>query len=668
MRRIALLTAATACVALVPARGGGVVAAADAAQARTGLLGPVGAVSLDGLLHGAADGTVQGTVPAAAGRQFLTGSVRGSDGRVVQVSLNGVLSAPITLSGAAQRFGVTAPHPDSGLDVIHVVPAGAWSSGDSVQASGLTLGTSAPNVTTVQSGTREMLLNGSPFIAKGFDYSNSPIGTPAPFGFDGWADHPELCQSDAVLLGGAGANLIRLFQNVTDAAPAQLETQCLDAFAANGVGVEFDLFPAGGDPSDPDFTTVFSAQIAQQIAAWKDHPATLLWEVDNEVEQNGNATATADWYGSASQPGELDTMARAARADDSNHLVGTGISTAGTTGCLGWMGAANAPALQFWGLHIYNTHPATSSCTRSGTTLSMEAQAASATSLPIIVDEFGVGRYSCSPGASGAWLQWLSPVNVSFTPAYACTVPGSAEDQAGQATFLSNAWNDMAPYLASSSNPQGPYSGGLAWEYSDQWWNTEASVFAPLPATPWTHETDGVKSCCGALPGGSGWTAPEWFSVNDATTPGDNGIRVSTLGFDALEAAWLGTTLPSLTGVSTSLSAACPTVTVTWTTSAAMTTQLDVGPRVIDAAEGQTLSDSTYYMQAANDATLATTHSVTLSGLVPGQDYQVAVRSFTSAGASVTTTPVDVTWMPTLPPGLPLSCPAPNMPPFPQLP
>jgi hypothetical protein len=73
-------------------------------------------------------------------------------------------------------------------------------------------------------------------------------------------------------------------------------------------------------------------------------------------------------------------------------------------------------------------------------------------------------------------------------------------------------------------------------------------------------------------------------------------------------------------------------------------------------------------MQAVNNPTLSTTHSVTLSGLVPGQDYQIAVRSFTSAGASVTTTPVDVTWMPSILPGVPASCPAPNLPPFPQLP
>jgi hypothetical protein len=135
-----------------------------------------------------------------------------------------------------------------------------------------------------------------------------------------------------------------------------------------------------------------------------------------------------------------------------------------------------------------------------------------------------------------------------------------------------------------------------------------------------------------------------------------------------LEAGWLGTTLPTISGVSTANSAACPVVTVTWTTSTAMTTQLDIGPRVMAAPEGQAPSDSTYYMQAVDDGGLSTSHSVTLSGLIPGQDYQIAVRSFTSAGASVATTPVDVTWMPTVPPGLPLSCPTPNMPPFPQVP
>jgi hypothetical protein len=684
MRRAALSMVATACLVAFPLRPGEATTVADA-SGRSGPLGPANAVSLDGRV-GAAPGwalqpagasplapvkdaaALQALAPAAAGGQYLVGQVRGSSGRVVQVSVNGALSAPITLSGVAQHFGVTAQHPDSGMDSVQIVAVGAWQPADSMQVSGLALGTSSPNVTSVQSGTREILLNGSLFIAKGYMYGNWPIGTPAPYGLDGWADNPAICQTDAALLGGAGANLIRLFQQFPDPAPAQNQTQCLDAFAANGVGVEFDLFPAAGtNPSQPTFTTTFTAQIAQQTAAWKAHPATLLWELDNEVEQNGDATATADWYGSAGHPGELDTMAQAARADDSNHLVGTGISMSGNTGCLGWMAATNAPALQFWGLHIYNTTPATSNCTLSGTTLATHAQVSAATTLPVIVDEFGVGRYSCSPGVNGGWLQWLSPVNVSWTPAYACAT-GSHEDQAAQANFLSTAWNDMAPYFASSSNPQGPFSGGLAWEYADQWWNTEASFFEPLPATPWTHETDGVQSCCGALPNGNGWSVPEFFSVNDATTPGDNGMRVSTLGFDALEQAWLGTTLPSLTGVSATLGGACPTATVTWTTSAAMTTQLDIGPRVVATVDGETFSDSTYYMQAVNNPALSTAHSVTLSGLIPGQDYQIAVRSFTSAGASVTTTPVDVTWMPSILPGVPASCPAPNLPPFPQLP
>ncbi|HZS14567.1 MAG TPA: fibronectin type III domain-containing protein [Candidatus Dormibacteraeota bacterium] len=688
MRRAALLIGVMPLLAITGIPTGTRAAAETPASASTGPLGPHSARDVTAALDGAsgwavqrpaatslsaaplvaASGAValQGSAAAADGPQYLVGRVTGTPGRQVEVTLDGTPSAPITLHSASQAFGVTAPHPDSGTVDVAVVALGAWAPGDSLDVTGVSLGTSGPNVTSLQAGTREVLLNGQPFTAKGYVYGDSPIGTPGPFGVDGWADFPADCQTDAALLGGAGATLIRLFTAFPDPAPTQRQTQCLDAFAANGVGVEFDLFPPiGMNPGTAGFMTEFPTQIAQQISGWKDNPATLFWELENEVEGSGDSTPAA-WYGSAGNPGQLNTLAADVRADDSNHLVGTGVTSGGPGGCLGWIASSDAPELQFWGLHLYgdDAHLATRSCTLNGTTASTEATAASATTIPVMVEEFGVDRYFCTPGFGGWWVQWLLPVNVSGT-AYACATPGSFEDQADQASYLSTAWSDMSPYLSGSSNQQAPFFGGLDWEYADKWWGTEASVFDPLPATPWTHETDAVQGSVGQLPNDGGWLVPEFFSVNDALTPGDTGERVSTLGFDALEQGWLGTSLPTISAAGAALSAACPAVTVTWTTSAAMTSQVDVGPRIVQSADGQMTSDSTYYMQAVDDATAVTSHRVTLSGLIPGQDYQITVRSFTSSGESVTTTPLDVTWTPAVPPSVSTACPAPNMPPLP---
>ena len=588
-------------------------------------------------------------VVPAIGSWMLRGQLRGTADRLLGVSIGETSSAPVFLDGSWQRFGVTIQGTGQPM-TVSLIPQNEWAVGDELAISNVVLAAAGPRQTTVVPGTRVIQADGQDLVVKGYNYNIGTIGSP-PLA-DDWPNDPARCQKDAVLMAGAGVTVIRIFiKNPQHSTPVQ-QDQCLAAFSANGIGVVWVLTfpsPANQDPCQNQENTCTAQQqqayidaywtiISQAVSRFSQNPATLFWTIGNEQELNSTRTGTDLWFG-----GILNTLAGRLRQEDSLHLVGTTITPRkyGARGnlpaegdCYYWLGNANVPNIQFWGLNFYPNDPVFSNKMCGVPATNLFAHISAADPRPKFFTEFGADRFRCNPGTTSTTSDIFCLKNA--TPSL-----DSKEAQTAQASWLTTTWDDVATRIATSSTPTKAVSGAIVFYWSDDW-NSSAALILIGPddtpcvnGSPLTHDTCWKTHNAG---GPDGRANPEWGGLTHAQLAGLAPPRVTTIGFDQFAIRWSSILPPTITaGVTIVPSANCFNATVQWTTSEAATTEVQLGPQVVVVEQGnRVFSDSTIYRRVAYQGAMSTFHSASVV-INPGVRYQIVPRSTTADGRSVTT-------------------------------
>ncbi len=491
-----------------------------------------------------------------------------------------------------------------------------------------------PRVVTTSG--RNILVDGQPFVVKGYNYTTDVNATWPLMAF---ADDPVACVNDAKLLAGAGVNALRIWWTPTGGSELvnpQAEFDCLDALWAQGIGVIWTISNPAGRPNIPGYMEEYKITVDQAVARFKNHPATLMWLLGNEWElicgegPDLDGCRNAIFGVNGGQVSLLNQLMVDVKAADPNHLVGVTIC------CNSWAGGMqfNIPALEVWGVNWYPSLHFPAGVAAFDAMLDQLSTWDAAR--PKVFTEMGVDRIWCLntlagvPGTSGPCrtVGGLEPPH------------SSGEYQVAQADYFATAWDRIVAHGDDAA-------GATFFMFSDMW--NKCSLF------------------CGGVPGGGlvhdvypeainnspdGPNAAEWWGVAGAVVKGSPYMRYTSLAFDALARRWSSVTPPTITSGPVFQPQTSPCtyenneqykIRATWTTDLPSTTEVYYSlPGEILTGGGDMVADNSRYEPVASDATLTTNHSIVFDAKYLGRGRAV-VRSFTAGGQSVTHPPIDLT-------------------------
>jgi len=272
--------------------------------------------------------------------------------------------------------------------------------------------------TQVKVSGRQLLVNGSPFIIKGFCYHPIPAGQGPNYN---WVNDPNIYNTDFPLIKDTGANCIRLYS-------ADCTTAMLDAAYNNGLYVILGLWVNyDANLADPNVRNKIKNDFVSMVNQWKNHDAILMWCIGNE--QNYYNGKNSYWYTLVNECAML-----AHQAEGSNYHPVTSVN--GEIESIGDPSLKSDDAsmqyLDVWGANIY----------RGPRFYTLFDDYARKSSKPFWVAEFGCDA-------------WNGQQN--------------KEDETMQAKYLQSLWQDMVYYL-NNSDPNKPCIGGTVMEWSDEWW------------------------------------------------------------------------------------------------------------------------------------------------------------------------------------------------------
>lgn len=570
---------------------------------------------------------VEAARSTAAGSHELTLAIKGtasSTGKVVRAVVRDPAtgerstSAPVHLAPWWQTTGVVTDTVGSSLRfaVEEFASGEAWRAGDRYLVDDVSANTSGP--TPASTSGRELRVAGEPFTIRGYGFSPTPVGgpgyTPSAAAMAGsWQSNPAQCQSDAQLLRTAGVNTLRIaFVEVyTDDG-----RRCLDALHAAGIKL---LWLVNGPQSVqathvartdiPGYREAFWFTLENTIRAVRDHPATIGYVIGNE-NSHGNSGAQAGWFAM------LDELAERSKELDPRHVTTTSLSSRqfhpscdDDGECWEGVGPSKAPNIDLWGYNNYNYRPGWEQrvIDRDPTR-------------PTWISEFGRRRYVCVPhGGSSEIEDVLNLLTCSRSG-------GSGEDVAFQSAWLAHASREIGANLV-TDDPDAAVVGGSVHSYNDNWW----FAFCPFTGcgTPLTHE---------AAP--DAFNLPsEWFGTTHALPYEHPGPRVTTESYDQIAVDYTGTDGPVVIDASVTSFDGCQ-ATLTWETDVPTYGRVDhdIDDKVIvgDAIHSENFLARNWIQLTR----LETTHTATISGLVPGEQYRAHVRGFDVSGRSGTTAPL----------------------------
>ncbi len=294
------------------------------------------------------------------------------------------------------------------------------------------------NGSVVLNGTR-LYVNGTEFKVKGVGYQPMPIGESPNFGYK-FMEHPELFKRDFPWIRQMHANTLRTWAKVEN-------STFLDIAYNNGNNSIYIVMGMWIDPSlnfsEASNRTYVINQFKEYVAKFKDHPSVLAWAIGNEENYRGK-NDIADWYALANE------LARTAYEIEGMNYHPTLI----VNGDLKYIGNATMNAddnslnyVDIWGSNAYRGY--------SFNSVNFFEYYANNSSKPLLITEFGIDSFNNSAGM---------------------------EYRDAQAKYAGNLWDEI-----NSSNIT---IGGIAMEYSDEWWkNSTGNVNAHDPGG-YTNQCD----------------------------------------------------------------------------------------------------------------------------------------------------------------------------------
>ena len=330
---------------------------------------------------------------------------------------------------------------------------------------------------------RDLLVNGQPYTVKSVGYAPVPIGSNPEWGYDVTV-HPELRARDFPLLRRMGVNTIRTWGKVGQ------EGFLDDAYNGGERPIRVIMgywMGAYRDYRDPAVRQAVKDDFRAYVAAYKDHPAVLVWAIGNE---ENHFYAQGDNARHAAYFSLVDEMAREAwleEGEDYHPVMAIALEMPGRMDTVG-NGAGGAddaslPHVDLWGINHY-----------PGSTFgSFFDDYTAHSSKPLIVTEYGIDAWNYQSGA---------------------------EYEAVQAQWGVSLWEEIEA---------GPAAGGSLMEYSDERWKDYGG-------SAWLHDLGGYATTSHP----DQYANEEWWGVMRTV---DNGSAPDIMQpraiYDALQAEFV---------------------------------------------------------------------------------------------------------------------------------
>lgn len=347
-----------------------------------------------------------------------------------------------------------------------------------------------------------LLKNGSPFFAKGVDYSVVPIGEEPqnpPYGDYFTSDKSDFYNRDIPAMRAMGVNCIRLYAG--SPANSANYTNFLDALYNNGqdpIYVIMTSFIDAANMLNPTAVSGYVADYGTMAQNLKNHPAVMGFSIGNELNTPGNIGDPDFWT-------NLDGIAAAVRQNAPAKLTVVAMADDGTTTLSQGMG--KLPHVMCWGLNIYRG----SDWGGSGDNVFTQYRQYSASDVkPFLITEYG------------------TPSSTRSTPGGTSTDIVLLDNNAqAQGEFLVTMWTGL---VADARAADRVTCGGLAFNWVDEWWKA---------GQPSAHDPGPNNAYQGNKFAGGYWDE-EWFGLNGVGA-GSPGVLQPRAAVAALQAEWAKT-------------------------------------------------------------------------------------------------------------------------------
>jgi hypothetical protein len=307
-----------------------------------------------------------------------------------------------------------------------------------------------------------------PYTIKGAAWDPAGIGTTSGYS-SRRAEFGNWYRLDLQLLKEMSANTVYLFLDPgTDPTMINTARAVLDYCYQNGVMVIMTVDEDGTDNS---------ANIAQVMNAFKNHPAILMWALGNEWNLlRPDKQLYYEHYSTlAAAAAAMQTNALQVQSLDANHPVASILGEINNPTPAEVDSIVNniCTAVDVWGANIY----------RGPEFYALFTEWKNMASKPLFLSEFGTDAFH-----STSW--W--PV-VGY------------EDQAAQANYTNTLWFDMAQELSADDTAK-VCLGGTVFEWNDEWWKTATG-------SPSVHDPGGYVTTWNPNAHPDGFANEEWFGI-----------------------------------------------------------------------------------------------------------------------------------------------------------
>lgn len=334
----------------------------------------------------------------------------------------------------------------------------------------------SPLKSNIQIVGRQLQIDGKAFIMKGICYN--PVRKGGIYPNDLMTikpTHADLAaiEKDFQMMESAGINTIRTYIPMVD-------PHILDLLTKYHLKT---IVPVFNDNLESD------SEIKTTIAALKNHPSTLIWEIGNEWNFNFFYTQSAsnpEGIGLTQSALLLENAAQLVRGMDNRHPISTVIGGLPASSDLQFWTLLDFKGIDLYGINVYSGLTFGQCFTEWAGTKTTSG----ISTKPLYIAEFGADAYNMN----------LGPID----PATGKLI--GAEDDSSQA-FAVNALVNQVLANLSALDPSHVLVGGNLFEWNDEWWKPDNS-------DPDSHTSTGFPS-----PGGGPYPDDifneKWFGILD---------------------------------------------------------------------------------------------------------------------------------------------------------